>query len=138
MQSLIWKIYNKMMPFSLKLCNSSAFRDLCQLWVNDRGMFWAILGCALKQLGTCSDLTSIHIAGVHFEWDIQWILNPWLVLISALMHKKVQVLQRSWLMSWQTIKWSSVVPIPLVRTALSCSLLTCQLPPTSLKRENIF
>lgn len=42
---------------------------------------------ALKQVW-CSDLTPIHNAGVHFEWDIQWILNPRLVFISALMHKR--------------------------------------------------
>lgn len=65
----------------------------------ERGMFWGLLGCALEQIGMCqgftnagkrvwcSDYTSISNAGVHFEWDIQWILNPQSVLISARMHK---------------------------------------------------
>lgn len=30
----------------------------------------------------------VYNAGVDVEWGIQWILNPQLVLISALMHKR--------------------------------------------------
>lgn len=62
-------------------------------------MFWGGLGCALEEIGMSQDLQMqesesgaharpVYNAGVHFEWDIQWILNPQLVLISALMHKR--------------------------------------------------
>ncbi len=85
-----------MTPLNLKLCNYSDFR---QLLVIGRGMFWGDLGCALEEIGTSQDLQMqesesgaqtrpVYDAGVHSEWDIQWILNPQLVLISALMHKR--------------------------------------------------
>lgn len=83
-----------MKPFSWELITLPAdyywLAEVCseQVWDalwKQTGTNQAITN-ALKQVW-CSNLTPIHNAGVHFEWDIQWILNPRLVFISALMHK---------------------------------------------------
>lgn len=85
-----------MTPLNLKLCNSPDFRELLMI---GKGMFWGVLGCALEETSMSLDLRMqesesgaqtrpVYNAGVHVEWGIQWILNPQLVLISALMHKR--------------------------------------------------
>lgn len=95
-QKFDFKKNGKMTPLNLKLCNYSDFRQLLMI---GRRMFWGGLGCASEEIGMSQDLQMqesesgaqtrpVYDAGVHSEWDIQWILNPQLVLISALMHKR--------------------------------------------------